>query len=41
MVQIDTIAAETIVGASEIAASSRGLAELAERLRTVSTQFHG
>lgn len=39
MVQIDAISAETMVGATQIAEASRSLAELAERLHTVSAQF--
>ena len=41
MTRIDTISADTMVGAVEIASSSRSLAELAERLRKVSGQFQG
>ena len=41
IIKIDTIAAETMTGAAEIAMASRSLAELAERVRMVSNQFHG
>jgi methyl-accepting chemotaxis protein len=41
IIQIDNSATETMTGAIEIAAASGSLAELAERLRVVSSQFHG
>lgn len=41
IIKIDTIATQTMTGATEIAMASRSLAKLAERMRMVSNQFHG